>query len=188
MHKCQYAFMVELNWRQEPEIEDCGAVARRAAPRTGAVNGRWRKRRLGTIKLSRARFAISCAAVIGGALSAGCPAGAGAQASVRAAVAAGLIAAEGNRLTLDQVHTFWTHQGDSWAVAYDPAIPAGCNPGGLTNDTPGGIPDRPCFAYVLHRRKSTWELKAKGYPGDLDLPDGVPIKLGDRAKLAYLAP
>ena len=121
-------------------------------------------------------------------MASGCPDNSEVDASVRAAVAAGLIAAEGNRLTLDQVHTFSSQQGDAWAVAYDPAVPAGCMPGGLSNDTPGGIPERPCFAYLLHRRKSTWELKAKGYPGELSLPQGVPTKLGEKEKLAYLAP
>ncbi len=134
---------------------------------------------------------IGAAVVVGAALSAllaaGCPANIEAEASVRSAVAAGLIASEG-KLTLDQVHTFSAHLGDSWAVAYDPAVPAGCEPGGLTNNTPGGIPERPCFVYVLHRRKSTWELKAKGYPGALQLPSGVPEKLGDKGKLEYLAP
>ena len=103
-------------------------------------------------------------------------------------MSAGLIAAEGNRLTLDQVHTFSSQHGDSWAVAYDPAVPAGCEPGGLSNNTPGGLPERPCFAYVLQRRKNTWELKAKGHPGQLRLPEGVPPKLGEKSKLEFLAP
>ncbi len=126
-------------------------------------------------------------AAVASSLASGCPNSVEAESSVRSAVAAGLIAHEG-KLTLDQVHTFSAHLGDTWAVAYDPAVPAGCAPGGLTNNTPGGIPDRPCYVYLLHRRKSTWELKAKGYPGTLALPDGVPEKLGDKGKLDYLAP
>ena len=132
--------------------------------------------------------AVALLAVGAVAWGTGCPPSPEAEASVRSAVALGLIAAEGNRLTMDQVHTFSAHLGDTWAVAYDPAVPAGCTPGGLTNNTPGGLPERPCFVYVMHRRKSTWELKAKGHPGGLTLPADVPQKLGDRSKLEYLAP
>lgn len=131
--------------------------------------------------------ALITGAALGVMFCVGCPDSLEAESSVRSAVAAGLIAAEG-KLSLDQVHTFSANLGDNWAVAYDPAVPVGCAPGGLTNNTPGGIPDRPCYVYVLHRRKSTWELKAKGYPGALNLPDDVPEKLGDKSKLLYLAP
>ena len=113
--------------------------------------------------------------VAAGCLAAACPANQAADASVRAAVAQGLIASEGARITLDQVHTFSAHLGDTWAVAYDPAVPAGCTPGGLSSATPGGLPAKPCYAYVLHRQKNTWKLHAKGYPGGLTLDDGVQI-------------
>lgn len=136
------------------------------------------------MRLSRfARFSLVAVAL----WSFGCPESPDAMVSIRSAVAAGLDASEG-RLTLDQIHSFPADLGDTWAVAYDPAVPAGCEPGGLTNNTPGGIPDRPCYAYLLHRRKSTWELRSKGYPGELKVPDEAPQKLGDRKRLAFLAP
>ena len=140
------------------------------------------------MQTSTMRGAIILALAAIGCAATACPANSAADASVRAAIAQGLIASEGSRLTLDQVHSFSAHLGDTWAVAYDPAVPAGCAPGGLSTATPGGVPAKPCFAYVLHRRKSTWELSSKGYPGQLALDNGVPVGLGDKGKLEYLAP
>lgn len=81
-----------------------------------------------------------------------------------------------------QVSTFHAEVRSGWAVAYDPAVPAGCAPGGL------GVAagERPCRAYVLQRVKMTWKLRAVGVPGALSLPEGVPADLGAPDQLTYL--
>ncbi len=96
--------------------------------------------------------------------------------------AASLALSAGANLSQDQVSTFQADVRSSWAVAYDPAAPAGCVPGGLAS----ALSERPCRAYVLERVKTTWSLRSVGAPGSIDLPEGVPVDLGSPEKLKYL--
>ena len=119
----------------------------------------------------------------------GCFADPGDSSSVRTAVVAGLVASSGKGVSANQAATF---QGDirgSWAIAYDPADPPGCTPGGLwgLEGTPQ-IPARACTAYVLIRRKSRWAVTAVGTPGSFVAPEHAPNILGDPSRLIYLAP
>ena len=90
-------------------------------------------------------------------------------------------------LSAAQISTFQSDVRSRWAVAYDPAVPAGCVPGGLR---PGvqhpPIAERPCKAYLLERLKTTWHLRAVGHPGQIDVPKNAPADLGDPDRLKYL--
>ncbi len=90
-------------------------------------------------------------------------------------------------LSAAQVSTFPSDVRSGWAVAYDPAVPAGCDAGGLVAG-PGHAPigERPCKAYLLERRKTTWFLRSVGHPGSLEVPGGVPDDLGHPERLKYL--
>jgi hypothetical protein len=95
--------------------------------------------------------------------------------------AASLALSAAANLSPEQVATFQADVRSSWAVAYDPAVPAGCVPGGLES----AIGERPCRAYILERVKMTWTLRAVGEPGSIDLPAGVPTDLGAPGRLRY---
>jgi len=114
---------------------------------------------------------------------------AGDSSSIRTAVVAGLVASGGGAITTHQAATF---QGDIrgyWAIAYDPADPPGCTAGGLwgLKNSPT-VPERPCTAYVLIRRKSRWAVTAAGKPGTFVPPELSPKDLGNPSRLVYLAP
>jgi hypothetical protein len=113
----------------------------------------------------------------------------GDSSSVRTAVVAGLVASGGGGISTRQAATF---QGDirgSWAIAYDPADPPGCAAGGLwTLKGAPTVPERPCMAYVLIRRKSRWAVIAAGRPGSFVPPELAPKGLGNPSRLVYLAP
>lgn len=98
----------------------------------------------------------------------------------KSAVSAALSTSAG--LSDAQVSTFQVEVRSTWAVAYDPAVPAGCVPGGLQTK----LAERPCRAYLLQRVKTTWKLRAVGHPGAIDLPGGVPDDLGSPDRLSYL--
>jgi len=117
---------------------------------------------------------------------AGCGLGPGQDAeALRAGVSAGLLAS--SSLSLQQVSTFQAHVQNPWAVAYDPADPPGCVPGGVWGEPSGPpIAEAPCKAYVLHRRKSRWALVGSGWPGSFVPPDGAPKSLGAPDDLHYL--
>ena len=86
-----------------------------------------------------------------------------------------------------QSSTFKADVRSRWAAAYDPAVPPGCSPGGL--GTGAGAPplgERPCKVYVLERMKTTWFLRAVGFPGQVAVPEGTPSDLGHPDRLAYL--
>lgn len=104
----------------------------------------------------------------------------GSGVSHRSAISAALVTSVG--ISDAQVSTFHAEVRSSWAVAYDPAVPAGCVPGGL--QTPAG--ERPCRVYVLQRVKTTWTLRAVGHPGAMDVPDGAPTDLGAPDHLSWL--
>lgn len=90
-------------------------------------------------------------------------------------------------LSQAQVSTFQADVRSRWAVAYDPAVPPGCTPGGLGEGvSASAIGERPCKAFVLERLKTVWKLRAVGTPGQLALPEGVPGDLGDPRRLRYL--
>jgi|GEM_PF-1755813 len=86
-----------------------------------------------------------------------------------------------------QLATFHADVRSKWAVAYDPAIPAGCVPGGIEAGV-GSPPvaQRPCKVYVLERLKMTWMLRAVGTPGQMTRPSGAPSDLGHPDRLQYL--
>lgn len=109
--------------------------------------------------------------------------------SIRTAVVAGLVASGGGGITTHQAATFQADIRGSWAIAYDPADPLGCRPGGLwgTRDAPS-LSERPCVAYVLVRRKSRWAVIAAGQPGAFVPPERAPEDLGNPSRLVYLAP
>lgn len=113
-------------------------------------------------------------------LALGCPSNQGSGVSHHAAASLALSA--GANLSQAQVSTFQAEVRSSWAVAYDPAVPAGCTPGGLQS----AVGERPCRAYVLERIKTAWKLRAVGVPGSMDLPAGVPGDLGLPENLQYL--
>ena len=115
--------------------------------------------------------------------------GSGDSSSVRSSVIAGLVASSGGGVTTHQAATFQSDIRRNWAIAYDPADPPGCTSGGLwgLQDTPA-IPEEPCTAYVLIRRKSRWAVTAAGVPGSFVAPELAPKDLGDETRLVYLAP
>lgn len=120
---------------------------------------------------------------------AGCGLAGGEASSVRTAVIAGLVASGGGGITTHQAATFQGDIRNSWAIAYDPADPPGCTPGGLWGES--GTPPiaaRPCTAYVLVRRKSRWAVTAAGQPGSFVPPQLAPKDLGEPSRLVYLAP
>ena len=135
-------------------------------------------------------LATRCLCVAAACLFLGCSAGAGSEsAPVRSAVIAGLVATAGGALTSDQIATFRADIQDPWAVVYDPADPPGCVPGGLwASASSPGIPELPCKAYLMERRKARWTLRASGSPGKLQVPDEAPKELGSPSRLVYLAP
>ncbi len=94
---------------------------------------------------------------------------------------AGALSASAN-LSQSQVATFQADVRSSWAVAYDPAVPAGCVPGGVA----APVGERPCRAYLLQRLKTTWTLRSVGTPGSMDVPAHVPADLGAPDRLVYL--
>ncbi len=124
--------------------------------------------------------ALTCIATFLLLLGSGCSGNQGSGVSHSTAASLALSAAA--NLSQDQVSTFQAEVRSSWAVAYDPAVPAGCVPGGLET----ALSERPCRAYVLERVKMTWQLRSVGVPGDLDLPAGVPADLGSPERLTYL--
>jgi hypothetical protein len=131
---------------------------------------------------------LAIASLLGILLSLGaCGESAESRAVVRRSIVAGLLAGSGGALHADQVATFQLDLRGNWAVAYDPADPPGCSPGGLVG-TPDGppIPERPCSAYILHRRKTRWDLELRGVPGALRVPEGVPEELGSPGALEPL--
>ncbi|MCO4768480.1 MAG: hypothetical protein KDA24_00510 [Deltaproteobacteria bacterium] len=90
-------------------------------------------------------------------------------------------------LSQAQVSTFHADVRSKWAVAYDPAVPPGCAPGGLGTGTQAPpIAERPCKAFVLERLKTSWLLRAVGTPGQLSLPESTPTDLGHPDRLSYL--
>lgn len=96
------------------------------------------------------------------------------------------LAANAN-LSQAQVSTFQADVRSKWAVAYDPAVPPGCTPGGVGDGvSAAAIGDRPCKAFVLERLKTAWMLRAVGTPGQMALPEGLPKDLGDPGRLRYL--
>ena len=102
---------------------------------------------------------------------------------------AGVIASLSANANLSsaQSSTFKADVRSRWAAAYDPAVPPGCSPGGL--GTGAGAPplgERPCKVYVLERMKTTWFLRAVGFPGQVAVPEGTPSDLGHPDRLAYL--
>jgi hypothetical protein len=99
---------------------------------------------------------------------------------VRAAVFEGLIAGHSG-LQRAQARTFRADLRSGWAAAFDPADPPGCIVGGLNKASP-----RACTVYVLQRRKTRWAVVAVGRPGELTLPEGVPVDLGAPNGLGYL--
>lgn len=114
-------------------------------------------------------------------LLAGCSgANQGSGATHKAGVIAALAA--GGGISDAQLSTFQADVRASWAIAYDPAVPAGCTPGGVTE----AFGERPCHAYLLQRLKTTWKLRAVGAPGSFTTPEGVPADLGAPDKLSYL--
>lgn len=94
------------------------------------------------------------------------------------------LAANAN-ITQAEASTYKADVRNGWAVAYDPAEPPGCVPGGLASGGPP-IAERPCRAYVLERLKMTWKLRAVGFPGSVEVPDGAPGDLGAQERLEYL--
>lgn len=115
----------------------------------------------------------------------GCLGLGGNSSSVRTAVVAGLVASGGGGITTHQAATFKADIRNSWAIAYDPADPPGCSPGGLWGPH---LPPRPCTAYVLVRRKNRWAVIGAGQPGAFVPPERSPKNLGDPSRLVYLAP
>lgn len=105
--------------------------------------------------------------------------------SERGAIAAG-IRAGADGLSAAQVRTFLVGTSGTWAAAYDPGDPPGCEPGGLAAVGPVPLPSSPCMAYVLERRKNRWAVVSRGVAGRLIVPDGAPAKLGDPEQLSYL--
>ena len=85
---------------------------------------------------------------------------------------------------IPQIRTFAADVRAGWAVAYDPADPPGCNPGGLIGG--GAAPSKACTAYLLQRSRTRWEVVSKGIPGSLPIPDGVPEGLGQASRLSWL--
>jgi hypothetical protein len=124
----------------------------------------------------------------GGVTASACLSPGGDSSSVRTAVIAGLVASGGGGITTHQAATFQGDIRSAWAIAYDPADPPGCSPGGLWS-TEGGpsLPERPCTAYVLVRRKSRWAVIAAGQPGSFVPPERAPADLGNPSRLVYLA-
>lgn len=132
-----------------------------------------------------------CCALFGllvtAAALAGCSGGGStSSASARAAVASGIVASGGG-VGLDQAQTFLCEVQGNWAIAYDPASPPGCSPGGLWG-APDGPPiaENPCDAYLLLRRKNRWALLSSGRPGTFIPPEDAPKRLGDPGGLIYL--
>jgi hypothetical protein len=120
-------------------------------------------------------------------LVAGCGPG-GDGTAVRTAVATGLVASQTN-VSLEQAGTFPAHLDGNWAVAYDPAQPPGCVPGGLWDDAGSpAIPESPCRAWVLVRQKNRWAVLSTGIPGAFTPTSDTPKGLGDPNLLVYLAP
>lgn len=108
---------------------------------------------------------------------------------IRTSVIAGLVASGGGKITVAEATTYRADIQSSWAVAYDPARPPACVPGGLWGDSSGPpTPDRPCNAFVLERRKSRWVVVASGLVGSFVPPSGAPVSLGEPSRLQYLAP
>ena len=108
--------------------------------------------------------------------------------SVRGAIVAGLVAGhDGPSPT--QARMFRVDIQSGWAVAYDPADPPGCEPGGLW-DAPEGapVPAKPCVCWVLVRRKNQWNISAHGLPGTFAPPRESPKDLGDPDRLVFLSP
>lgn len=111
-----------------------------------------------------------------------------ASSSIRAAIAAGLVASADGP-TAAQAQMFRADIRGSWAATYDPADPPGCEPGGLWGAPDGpAIPNSPCAIWVLVRRKNRWMVSSHGLPGRFDPPAGSPKDLGDPGRLVYLAP
>ena len=108
--------------------------------------------------------------------------------SIRAAVAAGLVAGP-DAPGAAQTRMFKADIRSGWAVAYDPASPPGCEPGGLWGEPDGpALPEAPCTTWVLVRRKNRWMVSAHGRVGSFDPPAESPKDLGDPTRLVYLSP
>jgi len=106
-----------------------------------------------------------------------------------ASYASGVMASLATNANLShaQVSTFQADVRSKWAVAYDPAVPPGCTPGGVGDGvSASAIGERPCKVFVLERLKTAWTLRAVGTPGQVALPEGMPADLGDPRRLRYL--
>lgn len=112
------------------------------------------------------------------------------KAHEREAIATGLLAGAGGKLSADEIRTFSADVRGRWAVAYDPASPPGCTAGGLWGPPKGPpLPAQPCGAYVLVQEKNRWRLVVHGVPGAFTPPDDAPTSLGEKhgADLPFLA-
>lgn len=136
--------------------------------------------------MAEARAIRVCLLVLALSAVLGCGSGPGQDAEAhRASVMSGLLAS--SSLSAEQASTFQVHVDNPWAVAYDPADPPGCAPGGGWGAPEGApIPERPCMAYVLHRRKARWVVLATGWPGTFVPPHNAPKELGAPSALQYL--
>jgi hypothetical protein len=108
--------------------------------------------------------------------------------SIRGAIVAGLVAGhDGPSPT--QASMFRADIRAGWAIAYDPADPPGCEPGGLW-DAPEGsaVPANPCTCWVMVRRKNQWIVSSHGLPGTFAPSQESPKDLGDPDRLVYLSP
>ncbi len=134
----------------------------------------------------RMRFLLAAVA-IGLVGSWGCAGGGTAEnPAVRAAVVSGLVAAT-DGVSREQATTFQGEIQGIWAIAYDPADPPGCQPGGLWGAPEGpAIAANPCFSYLLMRRKNRWAVLSSGIPGTFVPPDNAPKSLGDPSTFVYL--
>jgi len=88
-------------------------------------------------------------------------------------------------LTLQQIRTFQLDLQGEWAVAFDPADPPGCVPGGLRVVAESTA--SPCTAFVLNRNGNRWDVVGHGIPGQFAVPARAPQHLGDADRLAWLA-
>ena len=132
---------------------------------------------------------LLCVSLLGGSLLSSCFSSERRESVVRTSVIAGLVASGGGTITVAQATTYKADIRSSWTIAYDPARPPACIPGGLWGDSSGPpTPDRPCNAFVLERRKNRWVVVASGVIGSFVPPSGAPVSLGEPSRLQYLAP
>ncbi len=98
----------------------------------------------------------------------------------------GLVASS-DGISLQQATTFKGEIHGLWAIVYDLAEPPGCSAGGLWGAPDGpAVPEKPCKAFVLMRRKSRWTVLSSGIPGSFVPPEEAPKALGDTDNLAYM--